>query len=86
MKKLLLIFSIGLFSCNDDYYIIDTKVIKGKVSAKEKGHLGRVSVLPKIYIQDNKHTIIVGIPFDNENDYDIGDSITLVIQQVEKIK
>lgn len=86
MKYALLICLLVLFSCNNDYKIIDTKILKGKVSAIEEGHRGRASRLPKLYVQDNKHTIAVDIPFANENDYKVGDSITLVIQQIEQFK
>jgi hypothetical protein len=87
MKQLIIFLSIFLlFSCDSDYKVIDTKIIKGKVSAIEEGHINRVSTLPKLYVQDNKHTFKVDIPFANENDYKVGDSITLIIQQVEQFK
>jgi hypothetical protein len=87
MRKILVIFLFGLYSCNNNgYEVIDTKIIKGKVSAIEEGHRGRASRLPKLYVQDNKHTFEVDIPFANENDYKVGDSITLIIQQVKKFK
>lgn len=87
MRKVLLIFLFGLYSCsNNEYKVIDTKIIKGKVSAIEEGHRGRTSILPKLYVQDNKSTVEVNIPFSNENDYKVGDSITLVIQQIEQFK
>jgi hypothetical protein len=87
MRKVLLIFLFGLYSCsNNDYKVIDTKIIKGKVSAIEEGHRGRAPILPKLYVQDNKSTVEVNIPFSNENDYKVGDSITLVIQQIENFK
>jgi hypothetical protein len=87
MRKILLIFLFGLYSCNNnDYKIIDTKIIKGKVSAIEEGYRGRASRLPKLYVQDSKSTVTVDIPFVNENDYKVGDSITLVIQEVEQLK
>ena len=86
MKKILLICLIALFGCNDSYKIIDTTIVKGIVSAIEEGHRGRASRLPKLYIQDSKHTITIDIPFANENDYKVGDSITVIVQQVEGIK
>ncbi len=87
MRKVLLIFLFGLYSCsNNDYKVIDTKIIKGKVSAIEGGHGGKVTILPKLYVQDNKSTVEVNIPFSNQNDYKVGDSITLVIQQIEQFK
>ena len=86
MKKILLICLIALFGCNDSYKIIDTTIVKGIVSAIEEGYRGRASRLPKLYIQDSKHTITIDIPFANENDYKVGDSITVIVQQVEEIK
>jgi hypothetical protein len=83
MNKLLLLSLILLLSCEDNYTVIDTKIVKGRVSAKEEGHSGRTSTLPKLYIQDAKHTIAIDIPFANEDDYNVGDSITLIVQQVE---
>jgi Zn-finger domain-containing protein len=87
MKNVLLICLLGLFGCNNGYKVIDTKIIKGKVSAIEEGRReAGVPTLPKLYVQDNKHTFEVDIPFANENDYKVGDSITLIIQQVEEFK
>jgi hypothetical protein len=87
MKQLTIFLSVFLlFSCDSDYKVVDTKIVKGRVSAIEEGHRGRASTLPKLYVQDNKHTFEVDIPFANENDYKVGDSITLVIQQVEQFK
>lgn len=86
VKYVLLTCLLVLISCNNDYKIIDTKILKGKVSAKEEGLTGRAPRLPKLFVQDNKHTVIVDIPFENDDDFKVGDSITLVIQQVEKIK
>jgi hypothetical protein len=87
MKQLIVILSLFLlFSCNSDYTVVNTKIVKGRVSAIEKGHRGSVKSsarLPKIYVQDSKQTITIDIPFANEHDYKIGDSITVIIQQVD---
>jgi hypothetical protein len=89
MKQLIVILSLFLlFSCNSDYTVVDTKIVKGRVSAIEKGNSGSAGVkssprLPKIYVQDSKQTIAIDIPFANEHDYKIGDSITVIIQQVD---
>lgn len=83
MKKILLICSVLLFGCNNNYRIIDTNVIKGVVSAKEEGHAGRAPVLPKVYIQTPKQTVIIQVPFANENDYKVGDTAIVIIQRVE---
>jgi hypothetical protein len=88
MKQLIVILSFFLlFSCNSDYTVVDTKIVKGRVSDIEKGQRGSIKSsprLPKIYVQDSKQTIAIDIPFVNEHDYKIGDSITVIIQQVEQ--
>jgi hypothetical protein len=87
MKQLIVILSVFLlFSCDSNYKVVDTKIVKGRVSAIEEGHRGRSSRLPKIYVQDNKQTITIDIPFANERDYKLGDSISVIIQQVEQFK
>jgi hypothetical protein len=83
MKKILLICSVLLFGCNNNYRIIDTNVIKGIVSAKEEGYTGRAPRLPKVYIQTPKQTVVIQVPFDNENDYKVGDTAIVIIQRVE---
>ena len=87
MKQLIVILSLFLlFSCNSDYTVVDTKIVKGRVSDIEKGQRGSAKSsarLPKIYVQDSKQTITIDIPFANEHDYKIGDSITVIIQQVD---
>lgn len=86
MKKLLL-FVLVLIGCNNDYHVVNTSVIKGIVSAKEEGYSsGRTITLPKIYVQNSKKTISIDIPFANKNDYKVGDSIIVIIQQIEKLK
>ncbi len=87
MKQLIAILSASLLlGCGSDYKVVDTKIVKGRVSAIEEGYIGRSSRLPKIYVQDNKQTITIDIPFANEHDYKIGDSISVIIQQVEQFK
>ena len=87
MKQLITILSASLLlGCGSDYKVVDTKIIKGRVSAIEEGHIRRPSRLPKIYVQDSKQTITIDIPFANEHDYKIGDSISVIIQQVEQHK
>lgn len=83
MKKILLICSVLLFGCNNNYRIIDTNVVKGVVSAKEGGHAGRYTTLPKVYIQTPKQTVVIQVPFANENDYKVGDTAIVIIQRVE---
>jgi hypothetical protein len=84
-KISLILVLVTVFSCESDYKVLNTIIVKGKISDKETGHKGRFSTLPIIYIQDSKNTKKISIPFVNENDFKIADSITLVIQQVECI-
>ena len=84
---LLILACFAMFACEDNKYkLINTTIVKGIVSAKEKGEAGRSPKLPKLYIQSPKTTIAVEIPFVNENDYNVGDSITLIVQQFEVTK
>jgi hypothetical protein len=83
MKKILLICSVLLFGCNNNYRVLDTSVIKGVVSAKEEGHTGIAATLSKVYIQTPKQTVVIQVPFDNENDYKVGDTAIVIIQRVE---
>ena len=64
-----------------------SQVIKGIISAKEEGVRGtRTNRDPVIYVQDSKSTIKVDIPFANENDFKVGDTVKLIIQQVINTK
>jgi hypothetical protein len=45
MKKLAIFLSALLLSCNNEYNIIDTKIVKGRVSAIEEGYY------------NNRHTV-----------------------------
>jgi len=88
MKKILfLLFLISLFSCEEPQYRhVGQEVIKGKVSAFSEGHVGRVATLPRIWVQDNKNTIEVEIPFSLENQWKVGDSCLLIIEKYEVLK
>lgn len=87
MKKLLIALSMLVIGCSEpDYTVVNTNVVKGIISAKDKGHIGRISELPTIYVQNDKSTIKINIPFANENDFKVGDTIMTIIQQVEKAK
>lgn len=84
MKKLILIAClIGLASCNPDYEVIDTKVIKGKISAIDlRSYSNRAAY--RLFIQSPRHTEQIEMPQNESiNNYKVGDSITLVIQQVK---
>lgn len=82
-----MIFLLFLTSCSDkELELINTQVVKGIVSAKDPGHVGRIATWPIIYVQNNKQTKIISIPFQNENDYKIGDSVILIIQKYKEIE
>jgi hypothetical protein len=68
--------------------LIDTTVVDGVVTHIEKGKLGSYGssgFLPKIYVQTPTKTTIVEIPFSHENKWNIGDSITIYIQNYKEI-
>jgi hypothetical protein len=85
MNKILIIIITALFiSCNEKYTYIGQEIIDGKVSAIELGHPGRVTTLPKIYVQDNKKTVSVNIPFSYEDRWKVGDSCLLIIEKYKE--
>lgn len=77
---------ITLFiSCNQKYTHIGQEIIDGKVSAIEPGYWSyRNSTLPKIYVQDDKKTVSVSIPFSYENRWKVGDSCLLIIEKYKE--
>ena len=75
-----------LTSCNENYKVIETKVVRGVVSAKDEGHVGRSSLLPKFYVQSPKETVTIEVPFVDENLFQVGDTICVVVKTVEKLK
>ena len=81
MKIVMLVLLLN--SCSSDYEVIDTKVVRGVISAKDEGHIGRSPVLPKFYIQSAKETITIDIPFAEENLFNVGDTICVVIKTVK---
>ena len=84
IKLLLLVLLLN--SCNSNYTVIETKVVKGVISAKDEGHIGRMSTLPKFYVQSSKETLTIDVPFADEELFQIGDTICVVVKTVEKIK
>lgn len=68
-----------------DYQIINTTIFKGVVSDKvgygpENRHMGTCV----LYIQNSKQTKQVEIPYHSRNEYKIGDTAIMIIQQVEQ--
>lgn len=87
MKKLIILISaILISSCGREYKIVNTEIIKGKISAKEEGSTGRFATAPIIYIQDSKNTKSISIDYKSENYFKVGDSVLFILQQVEEIK
>lgn len=87
MKKLIILISaILITSCNQEYKVVKTEVVKGKISAKGYGSLGLKSSYSRIYIQDSKSTRNIVVDWRDDNSFKIGDSVLFVLQQVEKIK
>lgn len=87
MKKLIILISaILITSCEHEYTVVKTEVIKGKISVKEYGVLGSKSSYSTIYIQDSKSTRSIVVDWRDDNSFKIGDSVLFVLQQVEKIK
>jgi hypothetical protein len=85
MKAALLITTILLISCTEPKYSnIGQEIVDGKVSAIQQGHRGRSSVLPKIWVQNDKKTIEVSIPFAYENKWKVGDSCLLIIEKYKE--
>ena len=81
----LVLFSI--VSCSDEpLKFINQEIIDGKVSATEKGHIGRITTLPKIYVQTDKTTRCVEIPFKYEKRWKVGDSCLLIIKRFKVIE
>lgn len=83
IKMSLLILLLN--SCNNDYKVIETKVVKGVISAKDEGRL-RTLKLPRFYVQSAKETVTIDVPFENENLFNVGDTICIVVKTIEKIK
>lgn len=83
MKTIISILLLLLFlSCSEpSMEYIGQDVIYGRISAKENGRTGRMPILPRIWVQSNKITKEVSIPFKYENKWEIGDSCLLIIQK-----
>lgn len=84
MKKLLLIAClIGLLGCNPDYEVISTKVIRGRISSIDL-HSYSTHAAYNLFIQTSKSTTEIEMPErESITNYKVGDSITLVVQQVK---
>jgi hypothetical protein len=87
MKKvfLVLVLCIIISSCTDSKYeYIGQEIIDGKISAVEKGGIGRWGYLPKIWVQTPTETRAVEIPFEYQNRWKVGDSCLLIIEKYKE--
>lgn len=78
----LLLCIMLLFSCNEEKLeYIGQEIIDGKISATERGVSGGYNIKSsaKIWVQDEKTTKEVEIPFTYENRWKINDSCLLII-------
>ena len=87
MKNILLIILLfTIYSCSTEpLEYIGQEIIDGKVSAIEEGHRGRTSTLPVIYVQTDKTTRSVSIPFAYEHRWKAGDSCLLIVEKYKII-
>jgi hypothetical protein len=85
MKKLLLLIPF-LLSCEGELSYIGQEIIDGKISAINKGHRGRYSTLPEIYVQSPTATKKVRIPLVYEGRWKVGDTCLLIIEKYKENK
>jgi hypothetical protein len=87
MNKLITILLLTvLSSCNQEYEVVSTEVVKGVVSAKEEaimGGYGRPYKPTKLYIQTPTSTKQVELPHKFKDEYNIGDTAILIIQNIK---
>jgi hypothetical protein len=86
MKKIhILLLTLLFISCQEPKYVyIGQEIVNGKVSATKEGYVGRYSRLPKIWVQTNKVTKEIEIPFEYEGRWKVGDSCLLIIQKYKE--
>jgi len=87
MKNILIIILLcTLYSCSTEpLEHIGQEIIDGKVSAIELGRPGRSAILPIIYVQTDKITRAVSIPFAYEHRWKVGDSCLLIVEKYKMI-
>ena len=85
MKKILFITLIGLLMGCSDYQIINITIFKGVVSDKvvSTPHT-RSRGFCTLYIQNSRQTKQAEIPYENRDEYKIGDTAIMIIQQVKQ--
>jgi hypothetical protein len=88
MKKILAL-SVGLIllSCQEPKYVsIGQEIVDGKVSATKRGYGGRIATYPQIWVQTDKVTKQIEIPFEFDGRWNVGDSCLLIIQKYKEIE
>jgi len=87
MKNIFIIMILfSMVSCsNEPLEHIGQEIIDGKVSAIEPGVAGRSAILPVIYVQTDKITRSVSIPFAYEHRWKVGDSCLLIVEKYKMI-
>ena len=74
-------------SCKEPKYTrIGQEIIDGKVSAVQKGHVGRFALYPIIWVQNATETKEVEIPFEYDGRWKVGDSCLLIIENYKEIE
>lgn len=88
MKNIhVLLISLLIMSCTEPKYVsIGQEIVDGKVSATKRGHGGRIAELPKLWVQTDKVTKEIDIPFEYEGRWKVGDSCLLIIQKYKEIQ
>jgi hypothetical protein len=88
MKKILAL-SVGLIllSCREPKYVsIGQEIVDGKVSATKIKCGGRVAQYHNIWVQTDKVTKQIEIPFEFDGRWNVGDSCLLIIQKYKEIE
>jgi hypothetical protein len=88
MKYLFIaVLSVLLYSCgSEDLSFVSQEIVAGKISATQKGTLGRLQELPKIWVQSATQTKEIEIPFEYEDRWKVGDSCLLIVQKYKENK
>lgn len=88
MKNInVLLIAILITSCTTPKYEhIGQEIIDGKVSAIKEGHAGRMPESPKIWVQSDKVTREIEIPFAYEGRWKVGDSCLFIIEKYKEVQ
>ena len=83
MKKLILLLSIALTSCTEsEYQKIGGEIIDGRVSATETQRAWKTDYC-YIWVQTPKETKQIEIPEEYAKRWQVGDSITVIIEKYQ---